>query len=55
MSSPAVHPHVPHVAVSSACVLGEGVLWDHRTETVYWVDIRSPAVWHYQPRTKQHG
>ncbi|MGO4706254.1 SMP-30/gluconolactonase/LRE family protein [Microvirga sp. 2MCAF38] len=55
MSSPTIHPHMPHVAVPSACVLGEGALWDHRTGTLYWVDIKNPGIWHYQPETGKHG
>ncbi|WP_112662246.1 SMP-30/gluconolactonase/LRE family protein [Microvirga flavescens] len=54
MSSPLIHPHIPHVAVASACVLGEGTLWDHRTGTVYWVDIKNPGIWHYEPKTGKH-
>ncbi len=33
------------LAVPSGCVLGEGPVWDHRTATLYWVDIKAPAVW----------
>ncbi|NIX78307.1 SMP-30/gluconolactonase/LRE family protein [Microvirga terricola] len=54
MSHPDVHPHAPHVVVASCCVLGEGALWDHRTGTVYWVDIKNPGIWHYQPKTLKH-
>lgn len=47
MTNPAVHPHTPHVAVASACTLGEGALWDHRIDTLYWVDIKDPGIWRY--------
>ena len=49
MTSPLVHPETPRVAVPSGCALGEGVLWDHRTETLLWVDIKNPAVWRWRP------
>lgn len=54
MNHPIVHPKVPHVVVPSACTLGEGVIWDHRTETLLWVDIKNPSVWRFQPATGQH-
>jgi sugar lactone lactonase YvrE len=49
MSSPVVHRETPRVAVASGCVVGEGVLWDHRTGTLLWVDIKNPAVWRWRP------
>ena len=54
MTNPEVQPQTPRVAVASACVLGEGVLWDHRTNTLLWVDIKNPSVWHYHLDTGQH-
>ncbi|MBM6594786.1 SMP-30/gluconolactonase/LRE family protein [Microvirga pudoricolor] len=55
MSHPTVHPQIPHVAVASGCILGEGALWDHRTGTVLWVDIKNPAVWQFHPETGKHS
>jgi len=33
--------------------LGEGPLWDHRTNALYWVDHRVPSVRRYDPATGQ--
>ena len=35
----------PRVAAACGCALGEGALWDHRDERLYWVDIVAPAIW----------
>lgn len=49
MTQPVVHGAMPRVAVASACILGEGPVWDHRTGTLLWVDIYGPAIWRYEP------
>jgi sugar lactone lactonase YvrE len=51
MSTPLVHAKTPRVAVASGCLVGEGALWDHRNGTVFFVDIKNPAVWRYRPDT----
>jgi len=52
---PVVHPQTPHVAVPSGCTVGEGALWDHRIDTLFWVDIKSPGIWRYHPQTQRHS
>ena len=50
MSRPvAVLDRRPEVALSCGCVLGEGVIWDHRLATLYWVDINGQSLWSWRP------
>lgn len=39
----------PQVAVACGCLLGEAPLWDHRTGTLHWVDIKAEALWRWRP------
>lgn len=39
----------PEVAVPCGCVLGEGVIWDHRIATLHWVDINGQSLWSWRP------
>ena len=34
-------------------VLGEGPLWCTREQVLWWIDISSPALWRYEPRSRQ--
>ncbi|MEQ1755673.1 MAG: SMP-30/gluconolactonase/LRE family protein [Micropepsaceae bacterium] len=33
------------------CILGEGPLWDEKSQCLYWVDIKAPAIWRLDPKT----
>lgn len=33
------------------CLLGEGALWDHARQCVWFVDIKSHRLWHFDPAT----
>jgi len=54
MTKPVVHAKTPRVAVASGCVLGEGALWDHRSGTLLFVDIKNPGIWRYHPASGRH-
>jgi sugar lactone lactonase YvrE len=49
VSHPAIHPERPRIAVPCGCTLGEGPIWDDRSGTLFWVDIKAPAVWRWKP------
>lgn len=51
MNAPPLHPHEPRVAHETACLLGEGPVWDHRTGHLLFVDIKDPAVYRFEPAT----
>ena len=55
MAHPTVDMETPRVAVASSCVLGEGPVWDHRNDTLLWVDIKDPAIWRYHPGSGKHS
>ncbi len=40
--------------VDARCELGEAPLWDHRQETVVWVDILSGELHRWSPATRRH-
>lgn len=44
----------PRVACACANTLGEGVLWDQRTQFVFWVDIKNPAIFALDTNNNQH-
>ena len=37
------------------CVWARDRVWDHRNETLLWVDIKNPAIWRYHPATGKHS
>ena len=39
------------VAVSNE--LGEGIIWDHQRQRVWWTDILQSKLYHYDPKTKE--
>lgn len=43
------------VAVACGCVLGEGVVWDHRIATLYWVDINGESLWSWRPEAGEEA
>lgn len=49
MSDPTVFPERPRVAIATGAVLGEGAIWDHRTGTLFFVDIKAHCVWRWTP------
>lgn len=49
MSDPKVFPERPRVAIPVGATLGEGAIWDHRTGTLFFVDIKEHRVWRWTP------
>lgn len=49
MSDPAVFPGYPRVAIACRAVLGEGAIWDHRSGTLLFVDIKAHRLWRWRP------
>lgn len=47
--NPTVFPERPQVAVACGCVIGEAPLWDGRTGTLLWVDIKAGTLWRWRP------
>lgn len=52
MSDPVVFASRPRVAVPCGATLGEGVIWDGRTQTLLWVDIKGHKVWRWRPAAR---
>jgi sugar lactone lactonase YvrE len=49
VTSPSVFPGRHRIVVACGAALGEGTLWDGRTGTLIFVDIRGHRVWRWQP------
>lgn len=41
------------MTIPAANVLGEGVLWDHRTQSIWWTDIEASVIYHFDLTDKQ--
>jgi len=39
--------------VDQGIYLGEGPVWDVEDALLYWVDIKGPTIWSYDPRTEK--
>lgn len=44
----------PELVVKTRAEVGEGPIWDLRTQTLLWVDITGSAIHRYDPRTRQN-
>ncbi|MDO1502653.1 SMP-30/gluconolactonase/LRE family protein [Winogradskyella maritima] len=40
--------------LDSQCTLGEGPIWDAKTQTLYWVDIEGKQLHNYNPEKEGH-
>lgn len=49
MSGPEVFPERARVAVACGATLGESTIWDDRTGTLLWVDIKGGTLWSWRP------
>lgn len=37
------------IVASTRCEVGEGPLWDDRLDVLWWVDVKQPALWRFDP------
>lgn len=49
MADPVVLPERPRVALACGALLGEGPVWDERTGTLIFVDIKAQLLWRWRP------
>jgi sugar lactone lactonase YvrE len=49
MADPVVFPERPRVALACGATLGEGPVWDQRTGTLIFVDIKGQHLWRWSP------
>lgn len=53
MTTPAIFPERPRVALPVAAVLGESPVWDHRSGALLFVDVKSGIVFRWRPADGQ--
>lgn len=39
----------PYIAVKQSCILGESPIWSVAEQALYWVDIRNPMIYRFDP------
>ena len=52
MTTPSVFPGRHRIAVACGAALGEGALWDRRTATLIFVDIKGHRVWRWRAESE---
>ena len=44
----------PEIVADTKCVTGEGPLWHHKEEKLYWLDIPNGSIFRYDPTAGSH-
>ena len=39
----------PYIAVKQSCILGESPVWSVEEQALYWVDIKNPMIYRFDP------
>ena len=45
---------IPELMTDTKAILGEGSIWDHRRQLLYWVDIEKNSLYAYNPATGEN-